>query len=283
MEECPLVSILMTAYNREKYIAEAIESVLASSYQKWELIVVDDQSKDKTLEIARSYELRDPRIKVILNDKNLGDYPNRNKAASFARGKYIKYLDSDDVFYPYGLEVMVAAMEKYPEAGIGLAFFNHPTTEPLPLMLSSECSLKDHFTKRGVLYVGPSGAIYRRDFFNQLCGFDYYGVASDYAFNLKAVAQKPLVSLPFDLFWYRVHANQEYHLLNKHYDQLNFQIHKDFCRSLSNKKLAKWIASVLSLFFIKKCLRTVLKLKLFQSITYLFRFFEMFRLMLSLK
>ena len=80
----PLVSLLMTAFNREKYIAEAIESVLASTYTNFELIVVDDCSKDATVEIARKYEKQDERIKVYINEINLGQFPNRNKAAEYA-------------------------------------------------------------------------------------------------------------------------------------------------------------------------------------------------------
>src|SRR3954447_2239406 len=103
----PLVSILMTAFNREKYIGEAIQSVLDSSYTNLELIIVDDNSTDRTVEIARSYQKKDVRIKVFINERQLGDYPNRNKAASYATGKYIKYVDSDDYIYPRGLEMMV--------------------------------------------------------------------------------------------------------------------------------------------------------------------------------
>ena len=89
----------MTAYNRQDYIAEAIESVLASTYKNFELIISDDCSSDQTLEIARGFALKDERIKVFVNEKNLGDYPNRNKAASYARGKYIQYIDSDDLLH----------------------------------------------------------------------------------------------------------------------------------------------------------------------------------------
>ena len=89
--EQPDGSVLMTAYNRELYIAEAIESVLASTYQDFELIIVDDGSKDKTVAIAKKYESKDSRVKVFVNEQNLGDYPNRNKAASFASGKDIKH------------------------------------------------------------------------------------------------------------------------------------------------------------------------------------------------
>src|SRR4051812_47750099 len=94
--DLPLVSVLMTSYNREKYIAQAIESVIASTYSNLELIIVDDCSKDSTVSIARSYAENDKRVKVYVNEKNLGDYPNRNKAASYATGKYLKYVDADD-------------------------------------------------------------------------------------------------------------------------------------------------------------------------------------------
>src|SRR5271156_3108445 len=104
----------MTAYNREKYIAQAIDSILESTYKNFELIIVDDCSKDKTVEIAKGYAQKDSRVKVFINEKNLGDYPNRNKAASYANGKYLKYVDSDDVVYPTGLEVFVNSMEQFP-------------------------------------------------------------------------------------------------------------------------------------------------------------------------
>ena len=120
MSDTPLVSVLMTSYNREKYIGEAIESVLNSSYRHFELIIVDDGSKDRTMEIARQYAEKDQRVKVYRNERNLGDYPNRNKAASYATGKYLKYVDADDLIYPWGLELLVQMMEKFPNAGWGL-------------------------------------------------------------------------------------------------------------------------------------------------------------------
>lgn len=73
-----IVSVLMTSYNREKYVAEAIESVIAQTFTEWELIIVDDQSKDATVSIAKDYAKKDSRIKVYINNHNLGDYPNRN-------------------------------------------------------------------------------------------------------------------------------------------------------------------------------------------------------------
>jgi glycosyltransferase involved in cell wall biosynthesis len=69
----PLVSVLMTSYNREKYIGEAIESVLESTYNNFELIIVDDCSTDNTVKIAKSFAEKDARVKVFCNDKNPGD------------------------------------------------------------------------------------------------------------------------------------------------------------------------------------------------------------------
>ena len=76
----PLVSVLMTAYNRERYIAAALDSVLAQSFGDFELLVVDDCSTDATAAIARAYERRDSRVRVVVNERNLGQFGNRNVA-----------------------------------------------------------------------------------------------------------------------------------------------------------------------------------------------------------
>ena len=92
----PTVSILTTCFNRAQYIGECIESVQQSKFQDYEHIIVDDQSSDDSVEIAKSYAEKDSRIQVYVNEKNLGDYPNRNRAAELASGTYLKYLDADD-------------------------------------------------------------------------------------------------------------------------------------------------------------------------------------------
>ncbi len=111
----PLVSVLMASYNSEDYIAVAIQSVLKSTYKNFELIITDDNSTDGTYAIAKAYEAKDNRVKVIRNAENYGDYPNRNQAASYATGKYLKYVDHDDYIYPYGLEQLVYYMEQFPD------------------------------------------------------------------------------------------------------------------------------------------------------------------------
>jgi glycosyltransferase involved in cell wall biosynthesis len=178
----PLVSVLMTAYNREKYIDEAIESVQGSSYPNWELIVVDDCSKDRTVEIARTYAAKDDRIKVYVNEKNLGDYPNRNTAASLARGEFIKYVDSDDVMFPSCLKKMVAPMIQFPEAGYGICSVIDANTK---ICTSPRETYLEHFGRFGHFDRSPGGAIIKKSAFDRVSGFSGIRQVGDFEFWLK--------------------------------------------------------------------------------------------------
>jgi len=113
-----LVSVIMPAYNAEKYIAESIESVLAQTYEQWELLIIDDGSADRTKAIAESYAVRDERIQYIfqLNGKQ---GRARNKGIAAAHGEMIAFLDADDIWLPSKLEVQVAEMK---EKGADLVF-----------------------------------------------------------------------------------------------------------------------------------------------------------------
>ncbi|MEO5967024.1 MAG: glycosyltransferase family 2 protein, partial [Ferruginibacter sp.] len=110
INDTPLISVLMTAYNREDFISEAIESVLDSTYKNFELIIVDDGSTDNTVPIAKKFEVIDERIKVYENKTNLGQFSNRNYAATLASGEYIMYVDSDDKIFSDGFERLIKVM-----------------------------------------------------------------------------------------------------------------------------------------------------------------------------
>ncbi|MEJ7676467.1 MAG: glycosyltransferase family A protein [Segetibacter sp.] len=210
MREIPLVSVLMTAYNREKYIAEAIESVLASTYTNFELIIVDDCSIDKTVEIARSYEMRDERIKVYVNERNLGDYPNRNKAAKYAKGKFLKYLDSDDLIYAHGLAAFVYNMEELPKAALGISSRNIQQDIPFPILISKEDAIRRHFFKDGFLDCGPSGVIIKREVFERFGGFSGKRMIGDSELWFKIASQHPVAIVPPSLIFWRRHDKQEF-------------------------------------------------------------------------
>ena len=205
----PAVSVLMTAFNRRQYIAAAIESVLAQTFDDFELLIVDDGSTDDTVTIARSYERRDPRVRVSLNDCNLGDYPNRNHAATLARGRFLKYHDSDDLMYPHCLATMVAGLDAYPAAGFALSASGHWHGGPSPMLSTPRLSYEREFLGSGLFMCGPACAMFRTEVFRSLGGFENVGVISDHLFWLRACARVPVVLVSGDLFYYRVHDGQE--------------------------------------------------------------------------
>lgn len=106
-----LVSIIMPAYNAEKYIEEAIQSVLKQTYTNWELIIVNDSSVDDTEKIIKKYKEQDKRIKLYSLPKNQGVANARNTALQNAVGRYIAFLDSDDMWLPEKLEKQIGFMK----------------------------------------------------------------------------------------------------------------------------------------------------------------------------
>jgi glycosyltransferase involved in cell wall biosynthesis len=206
----PLVSVLMTCYNREKYIAFAIESVLASDYSDFELIIMDDGSTDATVSIVQKFALQDNRVRVYANDKNLGDYPNRNRAASVATGKYLKYVDSDDYIYPWGLKVLVSTMEQFPGAGWGICSLPQHDDKPFPFQLTPQEAYRYHYFGPGLLFHrAPLSSIIRRDVFEQVEGFRSIRMAGDFEMWHRLGQQFPVVLMPQGIIWYRKHGEQE--------------------------------------------------------------------------
>lgn len=107
-----LVSIIMPAYNAEKYISESIESVLAQTYKNWELIIIDDCSKDETIDVIKQYQICDNRIKVISLKCNAGVATARNVGMDLAQGRYVAFLDSDDLWLDVKLEEQIRFMQQ---------------------------------------------------------------------------------------------------------------------------------------------------------------------------
>ena len=108
----PVVSVIMPAYNTEKYIQEAVSSIENQTLRDWELLVVDDCSTDQTYEILLKLAQEDARIRIIRNQTNCGAAMSRNIAFSQCSGKYVALLDSDDLWEPEKLEKQVICAEK---------------------------------------------------------------------------------------------------------------------------------------------------------------------------
>ncbi|HEY9853029.1 MAG TPA: glycosyltransferase family 2 protein [Leptolyngbyaceae cyanobacterium] len=118
------VSVIIPTYNVEKYIAAAVNSVLAQTYQNFELLIVDDESPDRSVEICQQFT--DPRIKII-SQKNRGLAGARNTGIRHASGEYLAFLDGDDLWLPEMLEKNIAHLENSPDVGVSFnrsAFVN---------------------------------------------------------------------------------------------------------------------------------------------------------------
>jgi glycosyltransferase involved in cell wall biosynthesis len=209
MTHAPRISVLLTAYNREAYIAAAIESVLAQSVADFELIICDDQSSDGTVGIVHEYARRDDRIRVSINDRNLGDYGNRRRVAELARGEFLKYHDSDDVMYPHCLKAMVEPLAAEPRAAFALSGSRAWPGGPCPMLLTPRLAYEREFLGFGLFHQGPASALFRTAAFRELGGFPDVALAGDYLFWLRACTAVNVLLVPGDLFYYRTHAGQE--------------------------------------------------------------------------
>ena len=112
MSDLGLVSIIMPLYNSEKFLSSSIESVVKQTYKNWELIIVDDRSTDNSLQKAIEYMKKDNRIKIIKLQENSGPAIARNTGIEAANGKFIAFLDSDDMWLPDKLELQLNFMRK---------------------------------------------------------------------------------------------------------------------------------------------------------------------------
>lgn len=119
INECSMVSIIMPAYNAERYISECIQSIINQNIKGWELIVIDDGSTDTTLQLCKSYAKADARIKVF-HQKNAGVSVARNRGLEKASGKYIVFVDADDILPKDSLKIRIQLMDN---ADMGIASY----------------------------------------------------------------------------------------------------------------------------------------------------------------
>ena len=114
----PKVSVVMSVYNGAISLDESMRSILAQTFTDFELIVINDASTDTTASILKGYEARDPRVKVVTNEHNLGLTKSLNKGAGMAKGEYIARMDADDVACPQRFAKQVAFLDTHTEYGL---------------------------------------------------------------------------------------------------------------------------------------------------------------------
>lgn len=254
MFNSPLVSVIMPAYNAEKFIAEAIQSVQNQVFEKWEMIVVDDASTDKTVGIVRKIMATDGRIRILINEKNIGQGLTRNKAIEVAKGRYIAFLDSDDLWTPNKLEKQLAILNSTGAAmthtSYGYIDVNGHVIKG-PLRVSTLPIGYSYLLKR--TEIGCLTAIYDTNIVGKKYMPDLPR-SQDYALWL-SILREGHVSAPVDevLAFYRIHDNNisknkwkkiPYHwIVLRKYEQLRFFKSIYF--------MVMWAARGVSRFFLK--------------------------------
>lgn len=178
----PLVTVITVTYNSAKYVRDAIESVLYQNYSNIEYIIGDDCSTDDTWDIVGKYQ--DGRIRAYRNPSNLREYPNRNKALSMASGKYVLFIDGDDMVMAHGLTYMVTMLEAFPDAAMAIVGYdcNHFI---YPLEFTSEEIYKSQFFGRGFLGYSMAGNLFRTSVIKEQGGFPTNVISGDYYVRLK--------------------------------------------------------------------------------------------------
>ena len=141
-----LVSIIMPSYNTAQYISQSIQSVLAQTYLNWELIIVDDCSTDNTENVVSVF-LNDNRIKFLKNERNSGAAVSRNRALREARGKWIAFLDSDDLWEPEKLEKQIAFMKNN---GYSFSYTNYVEIDEAGIQSGVKVTGPQKITKTGM-------------------------------------------------------------------------------------------------------------------------------------
>jgi len=229
-DPAPLITAVMIFRNGEDFIAEAIGSIVAQSFTDWELVLVDDGSWDGATAIARGFAERHPgRIRYIEHPghENRGMSASRNAGVAAGRGRYVSFLDADDIWLPERLGVFVEVARAFPEAGmiygptlywyswagIGETYLGQPDEPgnmqlPVRTLLEAPAVLRQFILSEGGSLPGICSLLVRRDAYEAVGGFEpsFRGLYEDQVFLSKMAATQPIVVIAEVLDYYRQHA-----------------------------------------------------------------------------
>jgi glycosyltransferase involved in cell wall biosynthesis len=219
--ENPLVTVITVTYNSSAYVRDAINSVLSQSYPNFQYIIADDCSFDDTWEIIQEYN--DNRILSYRNEKNIGEYANRNKAILLAEGKYVYFIDGDDLMLYRGIEDTVKEMVRYPNCGFGVVRPENPKFIG-PLEIERKDALQLDFFGGGVLDSSLSNNVFENSLLKKNLFLESYKSSDTYSrINLLRFADLLVLVSPIAVW--RLTPNQaskKIDLGRQHLEFLNF-------------------------------------------------------------
>lgn len=159
----PLVTVIMPAYNSGRYIVEAIRSVMEQTWECWELLVLDDGSRDDTCALVQALAEEDSRIRLLPNGENMGAAKTRNRGLDLAQGEFVAFLDSDDRWHPQKLE---RQMDRLAETSAALCYCSYAIVDEAGETTHKPYTVPEQITFRQLLkenVIGCSTVVLRRD------------------------------------------------------------------------------------------------------------------------
>ena len=211
-KEHPLVSILIPSYNSGEYIESTLESISNQTYTNLEILVMDDCSTDRTMEIAQRIQEDDKRIRIIRNERNLGITGNMNKGISLCNGKYVAILDGDDWAYPYRIEKQVEAMESNKKVVLCSGYMDI-CDEDLNIQNRRKYPLTDKEIRRAIVRYDPishPSSMWRRDALLKTNLYsENFPICRDYDLIVRISEFGEYINVPESLIKYRVRESSE--------------------------------------------------------------------------
>jgi glycosyltransferase involved in cell wall biosynthesis len=200
---------MMLVYNTEKYVGEAIRSILDQTIEDFELIIINDGSTDRSLQVAREYAASDRRIRLVSRE-NRGIIASRNEALALATGEYLAIMDSDDIALPERLEKQARYLDEHPECTLVCCQMQviDPAGAPIRVInLESTHEEIDAINMGGSGYFVPVSMMVRHDALVAIGGFsEKFALAEDRHICLRLAERGRLASIPEVLYRYRQHT-----------------------------------------------------------------------------
>jgi glycosyltransferase involved in cell wall biosynthesis len=203
----PAATVLMPLFNGKTYLTQAVESILGQTFGDFELLVIDDGSTDDGPNIVKGY--RDPRIRLLANDTNLGIAATLNRGIGLARGKYVARMDCDDISLPHRLEKQFAFMEAHPDVGVcGSRVRRIGAKKGIWKVKARDEAIKSRLLFENAM-AHPSVMIRKSVLVENNLRYDpALRCSQDYAFWVDLSRHSRLANLEQVLVLYRVHASQ---------------------------------------------------------------------------
>jgi glycosyltransferase involved in cell wall biosynthesis len=202
------VFLVMTVYNRQNYLHQALDSILGQTYPYWQLTIWDDGSTDSSIEIARKYAQQDPRIKFIAAPHTGRQHALRSAIASSTNYDYLAWIDSDDYIAPETLAKTVAVLDKHSQAG--MVYTNHWIVDEQGkvLGLGARCQIPYSPNRLLIDFMTFHFRLIRREIYDLVGGIDLeFPQAQDYDICLKISEVTTIAHLQQPLYYYRTHPD----------------------------------------------------------------------------